>query len=84
MSRDSVARWLLEKLLASFIISVIIIYGPMVGFNIQKSGMGTTYSIVVSISLLISILANILIPKDFGITRRLNKFRGINSDSKEK
>ena len=84
MSRDSVARWLLEKLLASFIISVIIIYGPMVGFNIQKSGMGTTYSIVASISILISILANILIPKDFGITRRLNKLRGINSDSKEK
>ena len=74
----------MEKLLASFIISVIIIYGPMVGFNIQKSGMGTTYSIVASISILISILANILIPKDFGITRRLNKLRGINSDSKEK
>ena len=74
----------MEKLLASFIISVIIIYGPMVGFNIQKSGMGTTYSIVASISILISILANILIPKDFGITRRLNKLRGINSGSKEK
>ena len=83
MSRDSVARWLLEKLLASFIISVVIIYGPVVGFNIQKTGMGTTYSIVASISLLISILANILIPKDFGITRRLNKLRGIDSDSQE-
>jgi hypothetical protein len=83
MSRDSIARWLLEKLLASFIISAIIIYGPVVGFKIQKSGMGTTYSIVASISLLISILANILIPKDFGITRRLNKFRGIDPDSEE-
>lgn len=83
MSRDSVARWLLEKLLASFIISAVIIYGPVVGFNIQKTGMGTTYSIVASISLLISILANILIPKDFGITRRLNKLRGIDSDSQE-
>lgn len=83
MSRDSVARWLLEKLLASFIISAVIIYGPVVGFNIQKTGMGTTYSIVASISLLISILANILIPKDFGITRRLNKLRGIDTDSQE-
>ena len=73
----------MEKLLASFIISAVIIYGPVVGFNIQKSGMGTTYSIVASISLLISILANILIPKDFGITRRLNKLRGLASDSEE-
>ena len=83
MSRDSVARWLLEKLLASFIIAAIIVYGPVVGFNIQKSGMGTTYSIVASISLVISILANILIPKDFGITRRLKKLRGIFSNSEE-
>ena len=83
MSRDSIARWLLDNLLASFIIAAIIVYGPMVGFNIQKSGMGTTYSIVASISLLISILANILIPKDFGITRRLNKLRGLASDSEE-
>lgn len=73
----------MEKLLASFIISAVIIYGPVVGFNIQKTGMGTTYSIVASISLLISILANILIPKDFGITRRLNKLRGIDTDSQE-
>ena len=83
MYRDSIARWLLEKLLASFIISAVIIYGPVAGFNIQKSGMGTTYSIVASISLLISILANILIPKDFGITRRLNKLRGLAPDSEE-
>ena len=73
----------MEKLLASFLIAAIIVYGPVVGFNIQKSGMGTTYSIVASISLLISILANILIPKDFGIARRLNRLRGIAPDSEE-
>jgi len=73
MSRDEIARWLLEKLLASFVISAIIIYGPIFGFNIQKSGLGTTYSIVTSIALLISLLVNILIPKDFGISRLINQ-----------
>jgi hypothetical protein len=72
MTRDTIARWLIEKLLASFVISVIIIYGPLIGFNIQKSGLGTTYTVVTSISLLISLIANVLIPHDFGVKERLN------------
>jgi hypothetical protein len=72
MTRDKIARWLIEKLLASFVISVIIIYGPLIGFNIQKSGLGTTYTVVTSISLLISLIANVLIPHDFGVKERLN------------
>ena len=73
LDRDSIARWLIEKLLASFVISAIIIYGPLVGFNIQKSSLGTTYTVVTSVTLLISILANVLVPQDFGIKRRFNK-----------
>ena len=76
MSRDNVARWLIEKLLASFVISAIIIYGPLIGFNIQKSGLGTTYTVVTSVTLLISIVANVLIPQDFGLSRRLDSLRG--------
>ena len=73
LDRDSIARWLIEKLLASFVISAIIIYGPLVGFNIQKSSLGTTYTVVTSVTLLISLLANVLIPPDFGIKRRFNR-----------
>ena len=76
MSRDRVARWLIEKLLASFVISAIIIYGPIIGFNIQKNGLGTTYTVVTSVTLLISILANVLIPQDFGISRRIEALKG--------
>ncbi|MFC1803600.1 hypothetical protein ACFL0D_06505 [Thermoproteota archaeon] len=82
MSRDKVARWLIEKLLASFVISAIIKYGPLIGFNIQKSGLGTTYTVVTSVTLLISVVANVLIPQDFGISRRLNALRGKKQESK--
>jgi hypothetical protein len=72
MDRDKIARWIIEKLLASFIISAIIIYGPIIGFNIQKTGLGTTYTVVTSVTLLISLIANILIPPDLGVRKRLN------------
>lgn len=84
MSRDEIARWLLEKLLLSFVISAIIIYGPIIGFNVQTSGLGTTYSIVTTITLLTSLLVNVLIPKDFGISRRLKKIMGIGVEDEEK
>jgi hypothetical protein len=81
MSRDKVARWLIEKLLASFVISTIIIYGPIIGFNIQKSGLGTTYTVVTSVTLLISLIANVLIPQDFGISRRIEALKGKKQES---
>lgn len=80
MSRDKIARWIIEKLLASFVISAIIIYGPIIGFNIQKSGLGTTYTVVTSVTLFISLLANVLVPQDFGIRRRLNGVIKRNND----
>ena len=81
MSREKVARWLIEKLLASFAVSAIIIYGPIIGFNIQMSGLGTTYTVVTSVTLLISIVANVLVPQDFGISRRLDALKGKNQKS---
>ena len=81
MSRDNVARWLIEKLLASFVISAIIIYGPIIGFNIQQNGLGTTYTVVTSVTLLISLIANVLIPQDFGISRRIEKLKGKKQES---
>jgi hypothetical protein len=80
MSRDKIARWIIEKLLASFVISAIIIYGPIIGFNIQKSGLGTTYTVVTSVTLFISLVANVLVPQDFGIRRRLNGVIKRNND----
>jgi hypothetical protein len=80
MSRDKITRWLIEKLLASFIISAIIIYGPIFGFNIQTRGLGTTYSVVTSVTILISIIANILVPQDFGFRRRFDELRGKKSE----
>jgi predicted transglutaminase-like protease len=67
LSRSQIARWILEKLLNSFFISAIIIWGPIIGINISNYGMGTTYTIITAISLVVSLLAYILIPKDFGI-----------------
>jgi hypothetical protein len=73
LDRARVARWLIEKLLTSYIISIIIIYGPIIGFNIQKSGLGTTYTVITSVTLMISIIANILVPQDFGFKERFNQ-----------
>ena len=67
MSRSQVARWVLEKLLNSFFISAILIWGPFIGVNISSYGMGTTYTIITSISLAVSLLAYFLIPQDYGV-----------------
>ncbi len=67
MSRSQIARWVLEKLLNSFFISAILIWGPFIGVNISSYGMGTTYTIITGISLAVSLLAYILIPQNYGI-----------------
>lgn len=83
MSREDIARWLIEKLLGSFVISVVLIYGPIFGFNIFERGLGTTYATVTSVTLIISVLANILLPKDFGISRRIASLRKNEDKDKE-
>jgi hypothetical protein len=76
MSRSKVARWLIDKLLASFVVSAIIVYGPIIGFNIQARGLGTTYTVVTSVSILISLLSYILVPQDFGVRRKIDSIIG--------
>jgi hypothetical protein len=76
MSRAKVARWLIDKLLASFEVSAIIAYGPIIGFNIQAHGLGTTYTVVTSVSILISLLSYILVPQDFGVRRKIDSILG--------
>jgi hypothetical protein len=76
MSRAKVARWLIDKLLASFVVSAIIVYGPIIGFNIQTRSLGTTYTVVTSVSILISLLSYILVPQDFGVRRKIDDILG--------
>ena len=83
MSREDIARWLIEKLLGSFLISVILVYGPLFGFNLIDKGLGTTYATVTSVTLIISFLAYVLLPKDFGISRRIASIRNKTDEKKE-
>lgn len=83
MSRIDIARWLIEKLLGSFVISAILIYGPLWGFNFVERGLGTTYATVTSVTLLISLLAYVLLPKDFGISRKIASLRKKNDEDVE-
>lgn len=75
MDRSDIARWLLEKLLGSFVISGIFVWGPVIGIKINNYGIGTVYSIVTSISLLISALVYILVPKEFETLTKLKSIR---------
>ena len=67
MSRVKIARWLLEKLLGSFIVSAIFVWGHFVGINFSHYGIGTVYTIVTSVTLMVSILVNILVPGEIKI-----------------
>ena len=78
MDRSDVARWLLEKLLGSFVISGIFVWGPLIGIKINNYGIGTVYSIVTSISLLISLIVYILVPKEFETLTKLKSFKIFN------
>jgi hypothetical protein len=73
MKRDHIARWILEKLLGSFVISILLVYGPLLGFRLEQFGMGTTYTIITIISLTVSILVNILVPREFEFINRIKK-----------
>ena len=61
MSRENLAKWILEKLLGSFIVSVIIIWGPLIGLNF--SSFQGVYTMVVTGTSLASLLAYILVPR---------------------
>ena len=72
LSRNNIARWLLEKLLSSFLISALLVWGPFIGLHIETFGMGTTYTIITSVTLMISLLSYLLVPTEI---ETINKIR---------
>jgi uncharacterized membrane protein len=64
LSRVRIIKWLLEKLLTSFVTSVIIYFGPIIGLNFQKMGFGYVYTIITVATFGISAVIYFLVPKD--------------------
>jgi hypothetical protein len=63
LSRINVVKWLLEKLLTSFVTSVIIYFAPVFGLNFQKIGFGYVYTIITVATFGVSIVVYFLVPK---------------------
>jgi len=82
MNRTQIIRWLLEKLLGSFVISAIVIWGPVLGMNLSGYGIGTVYTIITGVSLLVSVIVFLLVPADFKLREKLNTLLGRDSSLK--
>ena len=76
MNRTQIIRWLLEKLLGSFVISALVIWGPVLGMNLSGYGIGTVYTIITGVSLLVNILVFLLVPADLKLREKLNTLLG--------
>ena len=76
MNRTQIIRWLLEKLLGSFVISALVIWGPVLGMNLSGYGIGTVYTIITGDSLMVSVLVFILVPADFKLREKLSTLLG--------
>ena len=76
MNRTQIIRWLLEKLLGSFVISALVIWGPVLGMNLSGYGIGTVYTIITGVSLMVSVLVFILVPADFKLREKLSTLLG--------
>ena len=74
MNRTQILRWLLEKLLGSFLLSAMIIWGPIFGIELNGFNLGTVYTIVTAVSVLVSVIVYILVPLDFKIRERIDSF----------
>lgn len=46
MRRENFVKWLLEKLLGSLFVSVVIVWGPIIGLTPDKLGFLIVYTIV--------------------------------------
>jgi len=79
MNRTQIIRWLLEKLLGSFVISAIVIWGPVLGMNLSGYGIGTVYTIITGVSLLVSVIVFLLVPADFKLREKINTLLGRDS-----
>ena len=58
-----IIKWLLEKLLGSFIISALIVWGPIFGLNLTKFGLGTVYTVVTAVTFTVSLIIYFLVPR---------------------
>jgi hypothetical protein len=72
MNRIQILRWLLEKLLGSFLISAIILWGPIFGIEITGYSMGAVYTIITTVSVFVSMIVFILVPFDLKIRKRIS------------
>lgn len=62
--RVKMARWLLEKLLASALISSVIVYGTVLSVNLAGMNFQMVYSLITGLSVVAYVLSVVLIPKE--------------------
>jgi len=60
--RASFGRWLLDKLLGSFLVSLLIIYDSFFGLKLTQSPFQVVYFLVAFLSIVSYILSLVLIP----------------------
>jgi len=64
LSRTNIIKWLLERLLSSFVTSVIIYLTPILGINLQNLGFGIIYTIITIVTFTVSIFVHFLVPRE--------------------
>jgi len=62
-NRVAFARWLLEKLLGSFLISALVFYGSVLGFQLSQSSFQSVYLAVTFLSVLAYLVSIFLVPR---------------------
>ena len=72
MNRTQILRWLLEKLLGSFLLSMLITWGPVLGFKLDGFNLGTVYTIITAVSVFVSVIVYLLVPFDLKIRKRVD------------
>ena len=73
LTRLRVTRWLLDKLLTSFVTSIIIYLGPIVGLNFHKIGFGYIYTVITITTLLVSVVIHFLVPQENNEKKQLER-----------
>lgn len=60
--RVSFSRWLLDKLLGSFFISILIVYSSIFGLELEQSSFQIVYLFTSFLSILAYVLSIVLVP----------------------
>ncbi len=64
LTRLRITRWLLDKLLTSFVTSIVIYLGPFFGLNFHKIGFGYIYTVITIATLFVSVVIHFLVPQE--------------------